>query len=116
MGQLAGQQRANAGDGTVSQFTISADGTLTPMAPPTVAAGTGVRRLALDPAGHFAYAVNPGSGNVTAYSMAANGALRLANGPGGWLARTGDLVLGLAGLYGIWAILDFGLANFQLNI
>ncbi|MBV9991128.1 MAG: beta-lactamase family protein [Alphaproteobacteria bacterium] len=49
-------------------------------------------------------------------AMAANGALRLVNGPGGWLARAGDLVLGLAGLYGIWAILDFGLANFQLNI
>jgi CubicO group peptidase (beta-lactamase class C family) len=49
-------------------------------------------------------------------AMAANGALRLMNGPGGWLARTGDLVLGLTGLYGIWAIFDFGLANFQLNI
>ena len=66
---------ANAGDGTVSQYTVGADGTLTPMAPPTVTAGTGVRRLALDPAGHFAYAVNPGSGDVTAYSVAANGAL-----------------------------------------
>ena len=49
-------------------------------------------------------------------AMAANGVLRLLNGPGGWLARAGDLVLGLAGLYGIWAILDFGLANFQLNL
>ncbi|HWA92186.1 MAG TPA: serine hydrolase domain-containing protein [Rhizomicrobium sp.] len=49
-------------------------------------------------------------------AMAANGVLRLMNGPGGWLARAGDLVLGLAGLYGIWAIIDFGLANFQLNI
>ncbi len=66
---------ANSGDGTVSQYTVGADGTLTPMAPATVNAGTGVRRLALDPAGRFAYAVNPGSGNVTAYSVAANGAL-----------------------------------------
>jgi CubicO group peptidase (beta-lactamase class C family) len=49
-------------------------------------------------------------------AMAANGAMRLIGGPGGWLARGGDLVLGFAGLYGIWAILYFGLANFQLNL
>src|SRR6202000_2723288 len=49
-------------------------------------------------------------------AMAANGVLRLIGGPGGCLARTGDLLLGLAGLYGIWAILYFGLANFQLNL
>ena len=49
-------------------------------------------------------------------AMIANGALRLLRGPGGWLARTGDAVLALAGLYGIWAIYDYGLANFQFNI
>jgi CubicO group peptidase (beta-lactamase class C family) len=49
-------------------------------------------------------------------AMIANGALRLMRGPGGWLVRTGDMVLALAGLYGIWAIFDYGLANFQFNI
>jgi CubicO group peptidase (beta-lactamase class C family) len=49
-------------------------------------------------------------------AMAANAVSRLLGGPGGWLARVGDLVLGLAGLYMIWAILDFGLANFNFNI
>ncbi len=49
-------------------------------------------------------------------AMVANGALRLMRGPGGWLVRVGDLVLALAGLYGIWAILTYGLANFQFNI
>jgi hypothetical protein len=49
-------------------------------------------------------------------AMAANAVSRLVGGPGGWLARVGDLVLGLAGLYMIWAILDFGLANFNFNI
>jgi CubicO group peptidase (beta-lactamase class C family) len=49
-------------------------------------------------------------------AMVANGVLRAAQGPGGWLARLGDVVLGLAGAYGIWAILAFGLANFHTNI
>ncbi len=49
-------------------------------------------------------------------AMIANGVLRLMRGPGGWLVRTGDAVLALAGLYGIWAIYDYGLANFQFNI
>jgi CubicO group peptidase (beta-lactamase class C family) len=49
-------------------------------------------------------------------AMIANGVLRLMRGPGGWLVRTGDVVLALAGLYGIWAIYDYGLANFQFNI
>lgn len=49
-------------------------------------------------------------------AMVANAVSRLLMGPGGWLARLGDLVLGFAGLYMIWAILDFGLANFNFNI
>jgi CubicO group peptidase (beta-lactamase class C family) len=49
-------------------------------------------------------------------AMAANAVSRLMGGPGGWLARAGEIVLGLAGLYMIWAVLDFGLANFQFNI
>lgn len=49
-------------------------------------------------------------------AMIANGVSRLTSGPGGWLARAGDLVLALAGAYGIWAIFAFGLANFQLNL
>ena len=51
---------ANATDGTVSQYTVGTDGTLAAMTPATVMAGTGVRGLAIDPAGHVAYAVNPG--------------------------------------------------------
>lgn len=53
---------------------------------------------------------------VGGLAMAANGMLRLVRGPGGWLVRVGDLILALAGLYGIWAILTYGLANFQFNI
>ena len=49
-------------------------------------------------------------------AMVANGAMRAMNGPGRWLVRTGDVVLAVAALYGIWAIFDYGLANFQLNL
>jgi hypothetical protein len=49
-------------------------------------------------------------------AMIVNGVARAAGGPGRWLARTGDVVLALAALYGLWAIFDYGLANFHFNI
>ncbi|MBS0274241.1 MAG: serine hydrolase [Proteobacteria bacterium] len=49
-------------------------------------------------------------------AMIANGVLRALGGPGGWLARAGDVVLALAGLYGVWAIWAYGFANFHFNI
>lgn len=44
------------------------------------------------------------------------GILRALEGPGGWLVRAGELVLVLAGFWGIWAIYDYGLANFYFNL
>jgi hypothetical protein len=49
-------------------------------------------------------------------AMVANGAFRVMGGPGGWLVRAGDVVLALAGLWGIWAIFAYGFANFQFNL
>jgi CubicO group peptidase (beta-lactamase class C family) len=49
-------------------------------------------------------------------AMVANGVLRALGGPGGWLVRAGDIVLALAGLYGLWAIWAYGFANFLFNI
>jgi len=49
-------------------------------------------------------------------AMVANGVMRALGGPGGWLVRAGDLVLALAGLYGLWAIWAYGFANFHFNI
>ncbi|HEY7977552.1 MAG TPA: serine hydrolase domain-containing protein, partial [Rhizomicrobium sp.] len=49
-------------------------------------------------------------------AMVANGLLRALGGPGGWLVRVGDIVLALAGLYGLWAIWAYGFANFHFNI
>ena len=50
---------------------------------------------------------------IGSLAMIANAGLRLKEGPGGWLARGGELVIGLAALYGIWAIFDLGLATFN---
>lgn len=44
-----------------------------------------------------------------------NALSRLFRGPGGFLSRAGEVLLGLAGLYGIWAILALGLANFDFH-
>jgi CubicO group peptidase (beta-lactamase class C family) len=48
-------------------------------------------------------------------AMIAETAMRVAQGPGGWLVRSGEIVVGLAALYGIWFIFAFGLATFATN-
>lgn len=48
-------------------------------------------------------------------AMIAETALRVAHGPGGWLVRSGEIVVALAAIYGIWLFLAFGLANFVTN-
>lgn len=48
-------------------------------------------------------------------AMIANAGLRLRTGPGGILARCGELVLGLAGIYGIWGVIHLGLASFTVS-
>jgi hypothetical protein len=40
---------------------------------------------------------------------------RIVRGPGGWLVRISEFVLGLCALYGIWAIVAYGLVNFNLH-
>jgi hypothetical protein len=45
-------------------------------------------------------------------AIVAESALRIARGPGGWLVRTGEGIVGLAALYGIWLFIAFGLASF----
>jgi CubicO group peptidase (beta-lactamase class C family) len=49
-------------------------------------------------------------------AMIWNGAARAMNGPGRWLVRPSEVVLALAGLYGLWVIFDYGFANFHFNI
>ncbi|HEV2442562.1 MAG TPA: serine hydrolase domain-containing protein, partial [Steroidobacteraceae bacterium] len=52
-------------------------------------------------------------GLLGALFVLAEAARRVLRGPGGWLVRSGEVLLGLCALYGIWFILFFGLANFS---
>jgi len=63
--------------GSISQYTIGADGTLAAMTPAVVAAGGQSVDIAVHPSGKWAYAVvskNPGA-SVVQYTIGANGAL-----------------------------------------
>lgn len=48
-------------------------------------------------------------------AMIAEAVLRVRNGPGGWLVKSGEIVVALAALYGIWLFTAFGLVNFVTN-
>ena len=48
-------------------------------------------------------------------AMIANAGLRLRVGPGGMVARCGELILGIAGMYGIWGVIHLGLASFTVS-
>jgi 6-phosphogluconolactonase (cycloisomerase 2 family) len=85
----------NDGAGTVSQYTIGPDGTLSPMTPATVPAGTNPYAVAVDSTGHYAYVANNGSANISQYTIGTGGALTLAatvaagNGPNGITVNNG---------------------------
>ncbi|MDB6083165.1 MAG: hypothetical protein JWN43_1046, partial [Gammaproteobacteria bacterium] len=67
--------RSGGSAGSIAQFTIGANGALTPMATPVVAVGGNPRSLTLDPTGTFVYAPNSGANSVTQLSIGAGGAL-----------------------------------------
>ena len=52
-------------------------------------------------------------GLLGALTVLAEAVRRGLRGPGGWLVRSAEALLGLCALYGIWFILFFGLANFN---
>jgi 6-phosphogluconolactonase len=69
---------ANQYDNTISQYTIGADGTLTPMSPATVATGETPESITVDPSGKYVYVPNAKpapAGRIYQYSIGADGAL-----------------------------------------
>ncbi len=52
---------------------------------------------------------------IGALAMLVEAVLRIARGPGGWLVRLGEFVLGLCALYALWGIVVYGLANFSFT-
>ena len=63
------------GGDTVSQYTIAANGVLTPMTPPMVAAVKNPVSVTVDPSGKYAYVANRGDNTVSQYAIGAGGAL-----------------------------------------
>ena len=66
---------ANSGDNTVSQYTISVAGELTPMSTPTVQTGAAPQSVAVDPAGRYAYVPNLNDNTVSQYTIGTGGSL-----------------------------------------
>src|SRR5207344_1714906 len=60
---------------TVSQYTVAADGTLTPNASATAATGLNPYAIAIDSTGKYAYVTNQGSDTVSQYTLGADGGL-----------------------------------------
>ena len=72
----------SASYGSISQYTIGADGTLAPMTPPTIAKDYGPSDIAVHPSGKYAYAITfyyPSDGtklrSVAQYTIGADGTL-----------------------------------------
>jgi lactonase family protein with 7-bladed beta-propeller len=83
----------NFGANTVSQYGVGPSGLLSPLSPPTVAAGGSAEGVAVSPDGQSVYVANQGSDSVSQYDV----------GPGGKLApkspaavAAGDFPIGVA--------------------
>ena len=66
---------ADYGGNTVSQFTIGAGGTLSPMTPAMVPAGLQPISVTVDPSGRYLYVANHGDNTVSGYTIGAGGTL-----------------------------------------
>jgi len=84
---------ANANTNSVSMYRIARDtGTLTPLVPASIAAGTTPSSIAVDPSGKFAYVANASSKDISSYRIGADGTLASV---GSWWA-TGVLPTSVA--------------------
>lgn len=52
---------------------------------------------------------------IGGFAIIAEAALRIASGPGAWFVRTGEAIVALAAIYGIWLFIAFGLVSFVTN-
>ena len=88
---------ANNGSNNVSAYNIGANGALTPVPGSPFTAGTNPFSVAVDPTGKFAYVANQFGhlssliGNISAYSIGANGALTPVPGSPFAAGRNGPL-------------------------
>jgi 6-phosphogluconolactonase len=71
---------ANLGDSTVSQYTEDANGSLIPLAPPTVPVLPSAVQVIVNPVGRFAYVLT-GSGTIDQFTIGSDGALTALGTP-----------------------------------
>jgi 6-phosphogluconolactonase len=92
---------ANFGDGTLSEFSIGSDGTLTPLeGSPVGETYLGPIALLVDNSGQYLYVANKTSGNVAAYSISSSGTLLLlSNSPFGAGGNPGVIASDPSGQY-----------------
>jgi 6-phosphogluconolactonase (cycloisomerase 2 family) len=64
-----------AGPGTISQYSIGSDGSLTPMSTATVVSGSGPNSLTINPSSRYLYSANVGDNNVGQYIINSDGSL-----------------------------------------
>lgn len=65
----------NNWDGSISQYMIGADGSLTTMTPATAAVGTLADSVTVDPTGKYAYVTRGTDGNISQYAIGVDGSL-----------------------------------------
>jgi 6-phosphogluconolactonase (cycloisomerase 2 family) len=71
----AGVSGGAPGPGSISQYTVGTDGTLTAMTPATVASGSEPNSVIVDPSGKYAYVANSNDNTVSQYIIGTGGAL-----------------------------------------
>ena len=92
---------ANFGDGTISEFSIGSNGTLTPLeGSPVGETYLGPVALLVDNSGQYLYVANKTSGNIAAYSITSSGTLALlTNSPFGAGGNPGIIASDPSGQY-----------------
>jgi 6-phosphogluconolactonase (cycloisomerase 2 family) len=73
----------NQSPGSVSQFTVQANGALTPMATASVPTRLGSISIAIDPASKYAYVANEFDNTISQFAIGSDGALSPIVGSGG---------------------------------
>jgi 6-phosphogluconolactonase (cycloisomerase 2 family) len=66
---------ANQGDGTVSQYAVGTDGSLSAIAAAVTTGEPGTSSVTVDPTGQFVYATNRGGTTIAQFTIGGNGAL-----------------------------------------
>ncbi len=66
---------SNGASGSISAFTIAANGALTEVAGSPFTAGANIAGLLIDPKGQFLYAADSGNSKIAAFSIAASGVI-----------------------------------------